>query len=185
MGGCASTAAQCFAFATMFIWISSIALVFDQAYARAAEFPYWFAAVALLSAPASLLNARLVMRLGMHRLVVAALTAQIAAAGAMLAGLGFGLGAAEFAVFVAFMLVQFFSIGLVFGNLNALALEPMGHVAGMAASVMGGVSTLVSALIATVLVRLFDGGSAGPLAVSALICAGSALGCMAWARRLP
>lgn len=177
-------AAQSFAFATMFIWISSIALVFDQAYGRAAEFPYWFAAVALLSAPASLLNARLVIRLGMHRLVMAALATQIAAAAAMLAGLGFGLGAAEFPAFVTFMVVQFFTIGLVFGNLNALALEPMGHVAGMAASVMGGVSTLASALIATVLVWLLDGGSAAPLAISALLCALAAVACMIRARRL-
>lgn len=175
--------AMTFAFAAMFVWISTVALVFETTYDRAADFPFWFAVIALASAPAGLLNARLVLRLGMRRLVTVALGAQLLAGCAMLAGLWAGLGAAEFPAFLAFMMVQFFSIGLIFGNLNALALEPLGHVAGMAASVMAGVSTLLSALIATPLAQLFD-GTAVPLAFSAIFCAGVSLGFMLWARRL-
>jgi MFS transporter, DHA1 family, multidrug resistance protein len=168
------------AFGGMFVWLSSVALIFDLSFDRGAEFPLWFALVALLSAPGALLNARLVVRLGMRRLVVAGLVAQVAAAGAMVAALVTGV--AGFWAFLAFMVVQFFTVASIFGNLNALALEPMGHVAGMAASVMGGVSTMGAALIATQMTRALD-GTPLPLAVAAGLCSAAALGFLLVARR--
>lgn len=174
-------AALTFAFAAMFTWISSVALIFDETYAKADEFPLWFALVALVSAPAALLNARLVMRLGMAGLVRAGLIAQLAAAVAMAVGLWAGV--AGFWAFLAFMILQFFTVASIFGNLNALALEPLGHIAGMAASVMSGVSTVAAALIATPIARAFD-GTPLPLALGAGACAGLALGFMVWARRV-
>ncbi|KPQ08425.1 MAG: MFS transporter, DHA1 family, bicyclomycin/chloramphenicol resistance protein [Rhodobacteraceae bacterium HLUCCA12] len=177
-------AALCFCFAPMFVWLSSVSLIFEQTYARGTEFPYWFALVAILSAPASLLNARLVMRLGMRRMVMSALLAQISMAVLMLFIFSAGLSATvEFPAFIAFMVIQFFCVGLLFGNLNALALEPMGHVAGMAASVMGGVSAIAAAIIATPVARAFD-GTPVPLTIGALICALTAMGFMLAARRL-
>ncbi len=173
-------AALSLSFAPMFAWLASVALIFDDTFGRGPAFPYWFALIAVLSAPASLLNAQLVVRLGMQRLVGWALSAQIASAFAILVLLQ--VGVVSFAVFVIFMWLQFFSIGLIFGNLNALALEPLGHVAGMAASVMGGVSTMAAAVIATPIARAFD-GTAGPLAAGAFLCSGLALGCMALAAR--
>jgi DHA1 family bicyclomycin/chloramphenicol resistance-like MFS transporter len=169
------------AFAAMFTWISSVALIFAQTYDREAEFPLWFALVALLSAPAALLNARLVVGLGMQRLIFLGLAAQVAAAGLMAAGLMAGV--AGFWWFLAFMTVQFFTVASIFGNLNALALEPMGHVAGMASSVMSGVSTMGAALIATPIARAFD-GTPMPLALGAGGLAALALGFMLLARRL-
>lgn len=174
-------AALTFAFAAMFTWISTVALIFGETYGRAAEFPFWFALVALLAAPAALLNARLVGRLGMARLVRAGLAAQLLAALAMAAALWAGV--AGFWAFLAFMIVQFFSVASIFGNLNALALEPLGHVAGMAASVMSGVSTIAAALIATPIARAFD-GTPLPLALGVGACAALSLAAMAWARRL-
>jgi MFS transporter, DHA1 family, multidrug resistance protein len=171
-------------FAGMFVWISTTALVFEMTFDRMAEFPLWFALVALLSAPASLLNARLVVRLGMQRMVMSAMAVQFGSAAVYLAGFViWGYGDAGFWAFLMFMMVQFFAVGLLFGNLNALALEPLGHVAGMAASVMGGVSTMGAAVIATPLARMFDGTPA-PLAVSTALCAAGAMGAMVWARRL-
>jgi DHA1 family bicyclomycin/chloramphenicol resistance-like MFS transporter len=81
------------------------------------------------------------------------------------------------------MTVQFFTVASIFGNLNALALEPMGHVAGMASSVMSGVSTMGAALIATPIARAFD-GTPMPLALGAGGLAALALGFMLLARRL-
>jgi DHA1 family bicyclomycin/chloramphenicol resistance-like MFS transporter len=168
------------AFAAMFTWISSVALIFDQTYGRDAEFPMWFALVALVSAPAALLNARFVIRLGMQRLIFLGLIAQVAAAAAMALALLFGL--AGFWSFLAFMVVQFFTVATIFGNLNALALEPLGHVAGVAASVMSGVSTMAAAVIATPIARAFD-GTPLPLALGAGGLAAGALGFMLMARR--
>ena len=168
-------AALSLSFAPMFAWLASVALIFDETFGRGPEFPYWFALVAVFSAPASLINAKLVIRLGMQRLVAVALSVQIASALGILVLMQLDL--VGFAAFVLFMWLQFFSIGLIFGNLNALALEPLGHVAGMAASVMGGVSTMLAALIATPIARAFD-GTARPLALGAFICAALALACM-------
>lgn len=176
--------ALCFSFAPMFAWLSSISLIFEQTYARGPEFPYWFALVALLSAPASLLNARFVLRLGMQRMILIALMVQIMVAVLMLMLLNAELGVAlEFPAFIAFMTLQFFCVGLLFGNLNALALEPLGHIAGMAASVMGGVSAMAAAVIATPVARAFD-GTPVPLTIGALVCALVAIVCMLIARRL-
>jgi len=171
------------AFAGMFVWISSVALIFDVTYGRAAEFPWWFALVALLSAPAALMNARFVMRLGMQRLILLGLAAQLASSVVLIAGLRMDLGAAEFWLFLAMMGVQFFTVASIFGNLNALALEPMGHIAGVAASVMSGVSTAAAAVIATPVARAFD-GTPMALALGTGLCALTALGCVLWARRL-
>jgi len=176
--------ALCFVFAPMFAWLSSVALIFEQTYDRGQEFPLWFALVALLSAPASLLNARFVMRLGMQRMIIIALIALMVMSVVILVLFGINLSNdTEFAAFVAFMTLQFFCVGLLFGNLNALALEPLGHIAGMAASVMGGISAMAAALIATPIAKAFD-GTPIPLAIGALICATVALVFMLLARRL-
>ena len=73
--------------------------------------------------------------------------------------------------------------GLTFGNLNALALEPMGHIAGLASSVVGAISTVASVLIAAPIGLLFD-GTARPLMVGVLVCTLIALGLMIASRSL-
>ena len=172
--------AQTFVYASMFIWLAELALVFNHSYDRADEFPRWFALVAVLAAPASLINARLVLRLGMRRLVTLALFGQITLSAVVL--LVLLLGSLPFWGFLGFMIAQFFSIGFLLGNLNALALEPMGHVAGMAASVMGGVSTVAAALVATPLAYVHD-GTPLPVAVAVLLAYVLSAACMARAQR--
>jgi DHA1 family bicyclomycin/chloramphenicol resistance-like MFS transporter len=154
-----STAAQTLAFGNLFAIISTVQPVFDETFGRAATFPLWFAAIALASAVGSLINASLVERLGMRRIAGAALAAQVAASWA--AAAAFGAGAHEaamgFAIYVAWIGTLFFCIGLTIGNLNALAMEPMGHIAGLAASVIGAISTVLAVAIAAPVGLLFDG----------------------------
>jgi DHA1 family bicyclomycin/chloramphenicol resistance-like MFS transporter len=59
--------------------------------------------------------------------------------------------------FMAYMLLCFFCNGLLFSNYNALAMEPMGHIAGVAAAVTGAVSTLVALVAGTLIGRAYDG----------------------------
>ena len=66
-----------FAYAMLFLSILMVQQIFDQFYGRADSFPRWFALVAGLSASASFLNSMIVMRLGMRRLISAALRIQI------------------------------------------------------------------------------------------------------------
>lgn len=175
-------AALTFAFAAMVVWLSSIAPLFEERYDRAASFPAWFAFVALVSAPASLLNARLVLRLGMQRLIVAALLLQLVTS--LFAAVVLPrAGNAEFGLFIAFMVVHFGAIAMIFGNLNALALVPLGHVAGTAASVVSGVSTFLAALLAVPVIALYN-STTTPIAVSAVIFALGSLLAMGFVARL-
>ncbi|MEM7321316.1 MAG: multidrug MFS transporter, partial [Pseudomonadota bacterium] len=138
--------------------------IYDVIFDRADSFPFWFGAVAVVSASASILNAIIVVRIGMRRVVTAALFAQLCLSGAMLVLTGFELP--QMLAFVLFLIWQtslFFMAGVTLGNLNAIAMEPMGHIAGTAASIIGAISTVGAAIIAAPIGLLFN-GSLVPLA---------------------
>lgn len=162
---------QSLAMAMLFCMLMLVQPVYYEIYDRAETFPYWFGAVAILAGSASLLNAAIVGRFGMRLLVTVTLAVQILLSSAMLifdlGGLGEPYG---FAAFVIFQTCLFFQAGLTLGNLNAIAMEPMGHIAGMAASVVSAVSTVLAAAIASPVGMLFD-GTIRPLVASILIMA--------------
>ena len=172
-------------FGQMFALLSSIQQIFGETYDRAESFPLWFLVGALLSGLSTVFNAMLVMRLGMRRLTIYAFGAQSVIALAML---GLSLAAAPgevlpFGLFFAWQVTLFGIAGLSFGNLNALALEPMGHIAGMAASVVAAISTVLSVAIAAPIGLAFD-GTPTPLLIGTLVCSTLALALMIHARRL-
>ncbi len=140
----------------MFLTLMLVQPIFDQIYGRAADFPYWFFVVALIAGSASLLNALLVVRFGMQRLITMALAIQIAISFVYVVG-DLGGGKNGFIFFVIWQTCMFAQAGLTIGNLNALAMEPMGHIAGMAASVTGAIATVGSALISALLGTVLGG----------------------------
>lgn len=162
---------QTLAMSMLIITLMLVQPIYSDVFDRASSFPFWFGGIALAAGSASLLNAVLVVRYGMRRLVTITLGAQIILSGMMLA---FDLtGAAEpygFAAFVIWQTCLFFQAGLTLGNLNAIAMEPMGHIAGMAASVTGAFSTVIAALI-VVPISAFFNGTVTPLIVSILVMA--------------
>ncbi|KIC42871.1 multidrug MFS transporter [Ruegeria sp. ANG-R] len=152
----------------LFTMLTMVQPVFDVIHDRAESFPFWFGFVALISGSASLLNAALVVRLGMRRIVTWALGAQIVITGCVIVLNMMPLSAdASFALFVAWQTTVFFMAGVTMGNLNAIAMEPMGHIAGMAASVIGSIATVLAAAIAAPVGLLFD-GSITPLTTGVL-----------------
>ncbi len=169
-----TTAVQALCFGALFGTLSSTQQIFDETFGRGAEFPQWFAVIAVVSGSASLLNAALVVRFGMRRMITVTLLVQVAASGLMaaLSAAGAWPAGLDFAVFMVWTTGVFFMAGLTLGNLNALALEPVGHIAGLAASVVGAVATVASLAIAVPLGLAFD-GSAVPLAAG--VCVLSAL----------
>jgi len=173
-----------FAFAPMFAWLSNLPMIFADVYDRAASFPLWFGITALVAGSASVVNAKLVMRLGMKRIATAAFLWQAVVSVLFLALLQFDLPAPwDFAFFFAFMCSAFFAIGLTFGNLNALALQPLGHMAGVGASVVQSLSTVGSVMVA-VPISLAYNGTPMPLITGMALCACTALALMLAARRL-
>jgi MFS transporter, DHA1 family, multidrug resistance protein len=160
-------------FAALFGTLSSTQQIFDVTFGRAGSFPLWFALIAVLSGTGSFLNAQIVVRLGMRRVITATLVVQTALAlgFAVATVLGLWSAAVYFTVYIAWTVSVFFMAGLTFGNLNALALEPVGHIAGMAASVVGSVSTVAAVFLAAPLGLAFDGTPA-PLAFGVAACCG-------------
>ncbi len=170
-----SIAVQTLVFGILFIVLSSTQQVFDVTFGQGAHFHYWFGGIAILAASASLLNARLVMRLGMRAIIKAMLTIQIGITLAMIAITAIdGPYWLAFGTYVIWVTGNFFQAGLTIGNLNALAMEDMGHIAGLAASIIAAISTIGAVLIAAPIALMFD-GTPMPMAVGALVAASIAL----------
>jgi DHA1 family bicyclomycin/chloramphenicol resistance-like MFS transporter len=125
-----------------------------------------------MSGSASVLNASVVVRIGMRRIVTWSLAGQIVLSAVMLTLESLPLpGAVAFGLFVAWQTSVFFMAGTTLGNLNAMAMEPMGHIAGMAASVIGAISTVCGAIIAAPIGLLFD-GTLLPVTLGILVMSG-------------
>ncbi|WP_170549166.1 multidrug effflux MFS transporter [Ruegeria atlantica] len=162
----------------LFTMLTMVQPVYDVIHDSADSFPFWFGFVALMAGSASMLNAALVIRVGMRRLVTWALGAQIAITIGVITLNMMPLSAnLNFAVFVFWQTSIFFMAGMTMGNLNAIAMEPMGHIAGMAASVIGAFSTVLAAAIAAPIGQMFD-GSLYPLTTGILVMSVAGFGLM-------
>ena len=172
-------AVQALGFAMLFSILSSVQQVYDITFGRADSFPLWFGFVAIVSASSGFLNAKLVMRLGMMVLVRAMLIAQVFFSTTMVAlGALYPTGVIPndvyFAAFVIWQISLFFQAGMMIGNLNAIAQEPMGHIAGTAASVISAVATVAGVLLAIPVGLMFN-GTPTPLAIAITLEAAAGL----------
>ena len=144
-------------FAPFLAYLSSAQQIFQDAYRTGALFPLWFGLLALAFGCASLVNGRLVMKHGMRRLSRTA-TVCVTLGSAVAWALAFAFeGLPPFWLFMAYLLAAFFCIGLVFGNLNALAMKPLGHIAGVGAAVVASLSTFIGVPLGTLVGQSFDG----------------------------
>lgn len=162
---------QTLSYGMLFSMLSSTQQVFDQTYGQGDTFHYWFGGIAVFSASASVINARLVGRLGMRKIIKAMFVAQMGMSLMMICVVMIGLPTHIELLFYALWTVSvFFQAGLTIGNLNALAMEPVGHIAGSAASVITATAT-VGAVVIAVPIGLSFNGTPLPLAIGLFICA--------------
>lgn len=153
-----SIAIQSLCFAMLFTTLSVVQPIYDVTFGRADSFHIWFGIAAIIAGSGSILNAKLVMRLGMRYLVSATLFAQLVLSLIMVVFSFIPLpDTLWFTLFVIWQTSLFFQAGMTIGNLNAMAMEPMGHIAGMAASVIGAVSTVFAVILAVPVGLAFDG----------------------------
>ena len=136
-------------------YIASAQQVFGAGYDLGKLFPFAFGSVGCAIALAAFTNSRLVRRLGMRRLSHTALVAHCALSAA-LALLGV-IVPLPLWLALGGMATCFFLYGLIMSNFNAIAMQPMGQAAGMAASLTGSYSTATGALFGTLIARQFDG----------------------------
>lgn len=175
-----SIAVQTLVFSALFATLSTTQPIFDQTFGQGDNFPIWFAVIAVCGGTSSFLNSRLVGRLGMRRIVSGALGLQVIFTAVMLAALLAGVWppSLAFAAHLVWTIGVFYMVGPTVGNLNALALEPVGHIAGMAASITAAIATIASVLLAAPVGLMFD-GTAVPLMVAILCFAALGRGLMA------
>lgn len=144
-------------FGSLFGYISASEQIFVETFHLGARFPIAFAATASSFAVATLVNARLVGRFGMRRLAHGALIGFVFVNLIHLATAE-SVGENMF-VFIGFMSVSFFAIGLFGPNANSMAMEPMGHIAGSAAAAYGFATTTLAASLGAIVGRLYNGAT--------------------------
>jgi MFS transporter, DHA1 family, multidrug resistance protein len=161
---------QSLTLAALFATLSSMQGIFEIRFERGESFPYWFALIALCSAIGNVINAKTVVRLGMRKLIWIGYSGLVAITAVLLAIKFFGLmpESIAFPMHMAWTITLFAAMGLQMGNLNALAMEPLGRIAGLGASIITALSTVISVLLAVPVGLAFD-GSELPLMLGVLV----------------
>ena len=161
-------------------YLSSAQQIFQETYGTGALFPVYFGTLALSIGGASLVNGRLVMKHGMRRLSrAAAVSITLVSVVAWTMAFAFE-GLPPLWLFMAYLLSVFLCVGLLFGNLNALAMEPLGHLAGVGAAVVTSLSIFISLPLGALVGQSFDGTMYAQIAAFAVFGA-AALAAMKWA----
>jgi DHA1 family bicyclomycin/chloramphenicol resistance-like MFS transporter len=160
-------------------YLNSSQQIFQEQYALGDLFPLYFATISLSLGTASFLNARLVMRYGMNKLVRLALGSVF---GLAVIFLGISLvftGHPPLWSLMAYLMLSFFCTGIVFGNINALAMQPLGHLAGLGAAIVGSLSTLISMLLGMLIGQSYN-GTILPLVFGMTVLAGITIFVVRW-----
>lgn len=139
----------------LFSYIVSVQQVYGELYGLGTLFPYAFGASSIGVAVAALFSARLVRRIGMRPVAHGAL-AIFTVSGLLLFGLALG-GNPPFWVTFGLLSICMMAFGVLQGNMSAIALEPMGHIAGTASSLVGVVTMTIANILAGVVGQAYDG----------------------------
>ncbi len=159
-------------FGALMSYIASSEQLYSEVYKTGDMFPLWFAGAAIAMTVSNLVNSRLVEKMGMRRLSHLALIFLVATS-AVHAGLALS-GPVAFPVFYGLVIFAFFLLGFQGPNYNAIAMEPLGRLAGSGAAVTGFASSFVSATIGGFIASSFD-GTTTPIFVGHLIVSSLAL----------
>ncbi len=150
------------------VYLSTAQQIFQIQYNLADEFPFIFAALAISIGSATFLNGTLVLKFGMEKLVTIAMVAFFTVS-VLYIILFYNSPNPNIYILLTFFGLQFFAIGFLFGNLRALAMEPVGHIAGIASAITGFISTMMAVPIGTFIGKYVT-TTALPLFIGFTIC---------------
>ena len=178
----AYTLAASLVFGAFVGYLTSSQQILQEQYQTGELFALYFALIAASLGLASYTNSKLVMRYGMRHLTLLALKF-LCAVSTLFLLIAFAFdGHPPFWSLLGFLLIGFFPVGVLFGNLNALAMAPLGHIAGMAAAVIGSITTFLSLALGTPIGQAYDGTVIPLVAGFAVLCVLS-LGICVWVAR--
>ena len=172
-----STSVQALVLGGLFSYIASAPQIFAQWLNAEEQFPIYFCCIALISAFSNIINATLVERLGMWVMSTFAIGFNMVFSAIVYLILYMEIVSNIYLlpIFLIWSVVVFLTMAMSIGNLMALAMEPVGHIAGLAASIIGSTSTLISILLAIPIGMMFN-GTGMPLIASVTILAITAFG---------
>lgn len=150
------------------VYLSTSQHIFEQQYDMKEEFPLIFASLAISVGLSTFMNSQLVVKFGMRRIVHFSMLSFVLISLVFIA-LFSSRNNPSIEVLLGFFALQFFTIGFLFGNLRALAMEPMGHIAGIGSALNGFISTVMAVPIADYIGK-FVIDSVTPLFIGFLIC---------------
>jgi len=130
------------------VYLSTTQHIFEIQYDLGDDFPLIFASLAIGVGFATYLNGVYVVRIGMKRIALVSLAAYCLSA-LLYVVLFFNVSNPPLWVLLTFFVIQFIAVGFLFGNLRALAMQPIGHIAGVGAAINGFISTVMGVLIAS------------------------------------
>ena len=163
-----------FVFGIQLLYLSTAVDLFGDAYGITRRFPAYFAALALATGLATLLNGTLVMKFGMDRMARAGFVGLTAVGVLLLLGSALWDGRPPLALFMLLGFAGFFSVGILFGNMNAMAMRSLGEVAGLGAALIASGSSLVATGFALGFGALYD-GTTGYLALGFLVAGAASM----------
>ena len=161
-------------------YLNSAQQIFHTQFNTGDMFTVYFGMLALVLGVASLTNSRIVQKYGMFYICLRAFIAIVAASAIFL--IAHAVTDVTLWMFLLYAAMLFFNFGLVFGNLNAIAMEPMGHIAGMAAAIIGAVSGIVSMAIGGIIGQLYN-NTLIPMTLGFLILGTVSIGLVLWAEK--
>jgi DHA1 family bicyclomycin/chloramphenicol resistance-like MFS transporter len=152
-------------FGGIIAFVSSAQQVFTDTFHEGGRFTILFALCAFSMACASFANSKLVERLGTRAISQTGLIVLIA-----LSAIHIAIDWAELESLWSYMAFQALSmtcIGLCGSNFGAMAMQPVGHIAGTASSIQGFITSMGAVLVGSAIGQAYD-GSTFPLAIGYL-----------------
>ncbi|SBS36023.1 Bicyclomycin resistance protein [Marinomonas spartinae] len=168
-------------FGCLMLYLSIAQSIFQDIYQAGTRFPLYFALLAAGSVLTNFFNGKIVQRVGMMRCLVAALSVLLFSSFLLLMIALSYSGKPPFILFMGIAILMFSCFGMIFGNVNAMAMEPLGHMAGLGASMISSISSLV-AIVFSVFMGQFYHFTVIPLAAGFTLSASIALVLLVFAK---
>ena len=153
----AYTLGQGLVFGAFLAYLVSSQAIFEQIYGIVDEFPKYFAIMALAFGCGAVFNSKLVMKFGMRKMIYLSLPLYMSLALLMAVVSTLNNGAPNLLSFILFVTPLFFTLNVMFTNFNSLAMQLMGHMAGVAASVIGSISSFLGVACSFIIGQQFNG----------------------------
>jgi MFS transporter, DHA1 family, multidrug resistance protein len=144
-------------FGSFICYLGTSQQIFAEQYGQGEYFAVWFGVFAVAIAIAMVLNGKLVLKYGMRSLSKWALRGNIVLSTLFLLIALASAGHPPLWLLGVYLFGNFFCCGILFGNYNAIALEPMGRIAGMAAAISGALSSLIAIVTGSLIGQQYDG----------------------------